>query len=149
MRFHLVDRIEAYEASRSVRARKLTSQSEAYWQVRGGELMMPPPLVLESLCQAGAWLVVLSTAGRKRAALAAVGSVEFYRPVEPAQSLLLEATVDVMSDEMAVLSGRVTVDDRLVLRADDIMCVLVDAAILDDPEDVDRIARRLTGRDGT
>jgi 3-hydroxyacyl-[acyl-carrier-protein] dehydratase len=31
MRFHLIDRVDAYEPSRSVRARKLTSHSEDYW----------------------------------------------------------------------------------------------------------------------
>ena len=32
-----------------------------------------------------------------------------------------------MSDEVAVVSGRVTVDGRAVLEAKDIMCALIDA----------------------
>ena len=32
MRFHLIDRVDAYEPGQSVRARKLTSKSETLWE---------------------------------------------------------------------------------------------------------------------
>ena len=145
--FQLVDRIEAYQASRSVRAWKRTSGQKVSWQADGDQSAMPANLVLESLCQACGWLVVLSTDGTKRAALASVATVEFHDTVRLADPLLLEATVTTMSDEMAVMSGRVTQAGRLILVADDIMCVLIDAEILDDPLDVDRVARHLTRSD--
>jgi hypothetical protein len=49
-----------------------------------------------------------------------------------------------MTGERAVLSGRVTVDGRLVLEATDIMCSLMDAATLEDLDDTARMRRLLT-----
>ena len=144
MRFHLIDKIESYEPSHSVRARKLTSYSEEYWEDSGDGLFMPPPFVLEALCQAGTWLVMISTERRKRAALLSVGSVDFLGPVRPGDAVILEGTVESMSDDVAVISGRATVDDRTVLEARDIMCALIDADTLADLDDTERLQTMLT-----
>jgi 3-hydroxyacyl-[acyl-carrier-protein] dehydratase len=148
MRFHLIDRVDAWEPFRSVRARKLTSHSEEYWDTSADGPIMPPPLVLEALCQAGTWLVMLSTELRKRAALLSVGSVDFLGDVRPGDVLELEGSVDSMGDEVAVVSGRVVVGGQSVLEAKDIMCVLIDAGDLEDVEDTRRMLKLLT-RTGT
>ena len=44
MRFHLIDRVDAYEPGQSVRGRKLTSHSEEYWEDSADGPVMPPPL---------------------------------------------------------------------------------------------------------
>src|SRR6202012_445980 len=75
MRFHLVDRILECEPGQSVRARKVCSLYEEFWEGEGDDLRMPPPLVLEAFCQAGTWLVMITTDRRKRAALLSIGSV--------------------------------------------------------------------------
>jgi len=62
MRFHLIDRVDSYEPARSVRARKLTSYSEDYWEDEEGGPVMPRPFLLEAFCQAGTWLIIASTA---------------------------------------------------------------------------------------
>lgn len=147
VRFYLVDRVDAYEPARTVRARKLTSRAEEYWEAGddgavNGEIM-PPPLVLEALCQAGAWLVILSTECRKRAALLSVGEVRFLEDVRPGDVLLLEGNVDSIGDEVAVLSGRVTVDGRTVLEADEIMCALIETGELTDPAELERLRRQI------
>lgn len=144
MRFHLIDRVDSYEPGRSVRGRKLTSQSEEYWEESEAGPAMPPPLVLEALCQAGTWLIISSTECRKRAALLSVGSVAFLADVHPGDVLQLEGTVDSMSEETAVISGRVTVDGRPVLEASDIMCTLIDAGDLEDLESTGRMQQLLT-----
>jgi 3-hydroxyacyl-[acyl-carrier-protein] dehydratase len=144
MRFHLIDRIESFETGRSVRASKLTSWSEEYWEDAADGAVMPPVLVLEALCQAGSWLIVLSTDGRKRAALASIGSSSFEGPVRPGDVLRLDGKVDSMTDEAAVLSGSVSVDGRVVLRATEIMCVLIDAGRLAGPEETLRMSDQLT-----
>ena len=144
MRFHLIDRIDAYEPARSVRARKLTSWSENYWDSSDPDPLMPPPLVLEALLQAGTWLIVLSTSGRKRAALAAIGSVAFIGDVRPGDVLAVEGQVETMTEEAAVLSGIVTVDGREVLRAREVMCVLLDAGDLEADQATQQMAALLT-----
>jgi 3-hydroxyacyl-[acyl-carrier-protein] dehydratase len=144
VRFHLIDRVVSYEPAQSVRARKLTSRFEEYWDDSGGTPVMPPPLVLEAFCQAGTWLIMITTERRKRAALLSIGSVEFLGPVEPGDVLDLEGSMDSMGDETAVLSGRVTVDGRVVLEARDVMCALIDGSDLEDLEDTARMQRVLT-----
>lgn len=144
MRFHLIDRVVEWEPGKSVRGRKLTSRSEEFWEDDGDELRMPPPLVLEALCQAGTWLVMISTDRRKRAALLSIGSVDFLGDVRPGDVLDLEGTVESMNDEVAVVSGRVTVEGRPVLEAGDIMCALIDAGDLADLDDTERLQTMLT-----
>jgi 3-hydroxyacyl-[acyl-carrier-protein] dehydratase len=140
----LIDRVDAYEPARSVRARKLTSRSEEYWEESPRGPIMPPPFVLEALCQAGTWLVMITTERSKRAALLSIGSVSFVGDVSPGDVLIMEGTVDSMGDEVAVVSGRVTVDGRTVLEATDIMCALIKADTLEDLEETERMQRLLT-----
>jgi 3-hydroxyacyl-[acyl-carrier-protein] dehydratase len=144
LRFHLIDKVEACEPGRSVRGLKLTSLSEDYWESGDDGLRMPYPFVLEALCQAGTWLVMISTDRRKRAALLSIGSVDFLDAVVPGDVLVLDGSIDSMSDEVAVISGRVTVDGRPVLEAKEIMCALIDADTLADLDDTARLQKMLT-----
>ena len=105
---------------------------------------MPAPLVLEALCQAGTWLIMLSTDRRKRAALLQIGSVRFSGDVRAGDVLILDGVVESMNDEMAVLSGSAAVDGTPVMQATDIMCALIDADDLEDPDDSERMLRMLT-----
>jgi 3-hydroxyacyl-[acyl-carrier-protein] dehydratase len=144
VRFHLIDKIEACEPGQSVRGLKLTSLSEDYWEESGDGLKMPDPFVLEALCQAGTWLVMITTDRRKRAALLSIASVEFLGSVSPGDVLQLDGSIDSLSDEVAVISGRVTVDGRPVLEATEIMCALIDADDLADLDDTLRLQNMLT-----
>lgn len=137
MRFHLVDRIEELTPRKSVRAVKATSLAEPYWQ--GEPPVMPPSLVLESICQAGTWLIMGSTDLAQRAALLQVGDFWTHGMVRPGQRLQLTGTVVTWTDEIAVLEGRAHADGELVLEASDIMCSLMDAETLQDRE----MSRRL------
>ena len=144
MRFHLVDRIDHVEPWRAVRARKLTSRSEDHWVEGPDGAVMPPHLVLEALCQAGTWLMVISSGRRRRAALLSVEEVTFPGAVRPGDVVDLEGWVDSAADRTAVLSGRAAVDGRTVLEARHVMCALVDADDLAAPDDTERMARLLT-----
>jgi len=144
VRFHLIDRVDAYEPGQSVRARKLTSKSETLWEDTPSGPVMAPPLVLEALCQAGTWLVMITTERKKRAALLSIGDVSFVAEVVPGDILIMEGAVESMGDEVAVVSGKVTVDGKTVLEASDIMCALIDAGDLADLEDTRRLQEMLT-----
>lgn len=144
MRFHLIDRIDEWEPAQRVLGRKVTSRSEEHWIEGPDGPVMPPPLVLEALCQAGTWLIMASTGQRKRAALLQIASVRFTGDVRPGDVVELEGTVASMSDEMAVLSGVARVDGKSVLEASDIMCALIAADDLEDAEASGRMLRQLT-----
>jgi 3-hydroxyacyl-[acyl-carrier-protein] dehydratase len=139
LRFHLVDRVLEWEPAKSVRARKVCSLGEEFWVGADDELVMPPPLVLESFCQAGTWLVMLTTETRKRAALLSIGSVEFIADVRPGDVLELLGHVESMNDEVAVLSGTASVDGTIVMEAKDVMCALLDVETLASREDTKRL----------
>ena len=143
MRFHLIDRVEECQPGVSVRARKVTSYSEEYWEEEGGELRMPPPFVLEAFCQAGTWLIMITTERRKRAALLQVGSVTWHRDVRPGEVLVMEGAMSSFGEETAVLSGTVTVDGETVLECEDVMCALIDGSDLADLEDTERLQKML------
>jgi 3-hydroxyacyl-[acyl-carrier-protein] dehydratase len=145
VRFHLIDRIDAYEPRESVTARKVTSYSEEYWEDGpDGEPRMPPPFVLEAFCQAGTWLIMISTERAKRAALLQVGSVAWHRDVRPGDVLVLDGRIASFGDESAVLGGTVSVDGETVLECEDVMCALIDAGDLADLDDTLRLQRMLT-----
>jgi 3-hydroxyacyl-[acyl-carrier-protein] dehydratase len=143
MRFHLIDRVEELEPGKSVRARKVTSFSEEYWEEADGELRMPPPFVLEAFCQAGTWLIMITTDRRKRAALLQVGSVTWGRDIRPGEVLVMEGTMSSFGEETAVLSGTVKVDGDTVLECEDVMCALIDGSDLADLEDTERLQKML------
>ena len=144
MRFHLIDRVDEWEPAKSVRARKVTSLSEDYWEDEDGNLRMPPPFVFEALCQAGTWLIMITTDRRKRAALLSVGSVTWHRDVRPGDVMILEGECPSFGEDTAVVSGRVTVDGETVLEAEDVMCALIDADTLADLDDTERLQKMLT-----
>jgi len=144
VRFHLIDRVDAWEPAKSVRARKVTSYSEDYWEEVDGELRMPPPFVLEAFCQAGTWLIMITTERRKRAALLQVGSVTWHRDIRPGDVLVMEGETSSFGEETAVLSGRVTVDGETVLECEDVMCALIDAEDLADLDTTERLQKMLT-----
>jgi 3-hydroxyacyl-[acyl-carrier-protein] dehydratase len=145
LRFHLIDRIDAYEPRDSVTARKVTSSSEEYWEEGlDGALRMPPPFVLEAFCQAGTWLIMISTDRAKRAALLQVGSVTWHRDVRPGEVLVLDGKIASFGEESAVLGGTVSVDGETVLECEDVMCALIDAADLADLDDTLRLQKMLT-----
>jgi 3-hydroxyacyl-[acyl-carrier-protein] dehydratase len=148
MRFHLIDRVEEWEPARSVRARKLTSYSEDYWEAVDGRPVMPPPFLFEALCQAGTWLIINTTQRRQRPALLSVDSVRWFGEVSPGAVLEMVGRIDSLGDESAVLSGRVTADGQTVLEADSIKCALIDAVDLADPDETERLQTILNRTQG-
>jgi 3-hydroxyacyl-[acyl-carrier-protein] dehydratase len=145
VRFHLIDRVDSFEESKSVRARKVTSRSEEYWEAgEDGRLTMPPPFVLEALCQAATWLIMISTERAKRAALLSIGSVDWHADVGPGEILEMVGEVSSFGAETAVVSGHVSVNGVKVLEAQDIMCALIDADTLADLDDTKRLQHMLT-----
>lgn len=145
MRFHLIDRIESWEAWRRVSARKVTSVHEDFWQQTADGPVLPFGLALEALCQAGTWLIMLSSDHAQRAALLTVGEARLQRDVRPGDVLCMDVTLTSASTEAAVIDGTVAVNGQTVLEATDVMCALIGAAELDDPEETARMARQMTG----
>jgi 3-hydroxyacyl-[acyl-carrier-protein] dehydratase len=100
MRFHLIDRIDSWDAERQITARKVTAAAEDYWSPdRTGSLLMPPELVLEAVCQAATWLIMLGSGFRLRAVLLSVDEIGCTRDVVPGDVLAVTATVASLTDD--------------------------------------------------
>ncbi|MEU6105000.1 3-hydroxylacyl-ACP dehydratase [Streptomyces flaveolus] len=145
MRFHLIDRIETLAPGEHITARKVTATDETYWQPTGQGPALPFGLALEALCQAATWLIMISTDHRLRAALLAVGEATQHRAVAPGDVLHMEATIESMTEEAAILDGTVSAGGETVLSAQGILCALIDAERLDDPAATRRMAHQLQG----
>src|SRR5262249_2302498 len=124
--------------------------AERIWDASDGGPVMSRALMLEALCQAGTWLVMLSTGCRQRAVLLSLGEVMYHADTRPGDVLLVAGRVVSRADDAAVLDGSVLVagrgtePGRPVLTATGVMCALIDAGRLDDPAATRRMAAQLT-----
>ena len=83
-------------AARSGRARSRRS-ARTTGRTPDGGLRMPPPFVLEAFCQAGTWLIMITTERRQARRAAPVGSVDCIGDVRPG---------DVLSSRARRVDGR-------------------------------------------
>jgi 3-hydroxyacyl-[acyl-carrier-protein] dehydratase len=133
MSFILVDEIVDFKPGVSITAAKDTAGLENYYvnHVLHGTIV-PPTLVAEAVAQAAGWLITASLDFKKRGLLIDLGMLEFTGLVFPFDQLLLEAELISLRDDAAMLTGRASVDGKLVGKVDSGMCILVDADGLDD-----------------
>ncbi len=119
--FLLVDRILEVQDNKRVVGIKNVTINEPFFQGHfPGNPVMPGVLIIESLAQAGA---VLLLAGREEdmtnryVYLAGVDDVRFRRPVVPGDQLRLELDVLSLRSRACKMVGTATVDGELAARA--------------------------------
>ena len=87
MKFRMVDRIIDYERCKSIAATKTVSFEEYRLKSAFGDRpCLPECLVLESLFQSVAWLIMLSSDFAKMGLLVGAQEVRFVEPVRPGQT---------------------------------------------------------------
>lgn len=124
MRFSLIDRIVELQPGHRIAAVKALTMAEEYLADHFPRFpVMPGVLMLESMTQAGAWLVRASEDfAHSMVILGEAGNVKYGQFVEPGQTLTVTAEI-VGQDEhetrlkaMGKVDGQMTVSARLVLR---------------------------------
>lgn len=126
MRFILVDRIDEVRPAEYARGVLLAGPS------------MPATLVMEGIAQLGAWLLMASTDFSKRPVLGGIREVVVHRQVPPGSAVTLEAWVDEVSDEAAVMHGVARAGADPVVEVRDLLSAFIPADRLEPVEQTRR-----------
>ena len=119
MRFTLIDRITELTPGQSLTAVKNLTMSEDYLQDHFPLFpIMPGVLMVESLYQAGAWLVRCSEDfAHSMVLLSEAKNVKFNDFIEPGQTLVVHTRIQKQDDQRTWLQGEGSVDQRVAVKA--------------------------------
>jgi 3-hydroxyacyl-[acyl-carrier-protein] dehydratase len=119
MRFNLVDRIVDVEPGRTIRAFKNLTLGEEYLADHFPTFpVMPGVLMLQSLVEAGAWLLRVSEDFRHSViVLREARNVKFGSFIEPGRRLDITAELVEQDGPLATLKGKGEVDDSVTVTA--------------------------------
>ena len=117
--FQMVDRIEALDlGARTIAiACTLPQESPIFEGHFPGYPIMPGVLMIETIAQAGGWLVMAGQRFRQMAFLAKVSEAKMRSFLSPGQAIRVEATQDHDGSGYAVVSGRILSAGKLVCEA--------------------------------
>lgn len=119
MRFNLVDRILEVEAGKRIRVVKNLTLGEEYLADHFPTFpVMPGVLMLQTLVEAGAWLLRITEDFRHSViALREVKNVKYGNFLAPGKSLLATAELIEAGDDWAVFKGKGEVDGNATVSA--------------------------------
>jgi 3-hydroxyacyl-[acyl-carrier-protein] dehydratase len=119
MRFHLVDRIVTVEPSRTLRAVKNLTLAEEYLADHFPTFpVMPGVLMLQTLVEAGAWLLRLTEDFRHSViVLREAKGVKYGNFMEPGKQLLITVELAERTDDTATLKGKGEVEGNTAVSA--------------------------------
>jgi 3-hydroxyacyl-[acyl-carrier-protein] dehydratase len=119
MRFNLVDRIVEVQPGRSLRAVKNLTLGEEYLADHFPSFpVMPGVLMLQTLVEAGAWLLRLTDDFRHSViVLREAKNVKYGSFVEPGKQLLISVELTEENEQTAALKGKGEVEGSTVVSA--------------------------------
>lgn len=126
--FVFIDRVLDLDPGKTVTALKNVNINESYFPGHfPGKPIMPGVLILESMAQAGAFLVLhnLDNPKEKGMLFTAIDKSKFRKPVVPGDQLIIKMELLKFRLGTAKIKGEVFVDDKLVTQAT-LMATLVD-----------------------
>jgi 3-hydroxyacyl-[acyl-carrier-protein] dehydratase len=119
MRWIWIDRFLEFESGKSAKAVKNLSLAEDYFADHfPGYPVMPAPLILEGLAQAGGILVGEANDFREKVVLAKVPKAVFHREMLAGEQLVYDVEVQHLRPEGAAVAGRVTVGGEVTAEAE-------------------------------
>ena len=117
--FQMIDRIaELYLDARTIAVEcTLPEESPIFEGHFPGYPIMPGVLMIETIAQAGGWLVMAGLRFRQMAFLAKVSEAKMRSFLAPGQAIRVEATQDHDGSGYAVVSGRIKSGGKLISEA--------------------------------
>jgi len=117
--FPLVDVVLEHDPGRRVKAVKNVSINEEYFQGHfPGQPLMPGVLMIETMAQVAALLLMQDGAGVRRAWLRGVDNAKFRARVVPGDRLMVEVTAGPRRGALARVSAVATIDGNVAAEAD-------------------------------
>ena len=127
--FLFVDEVVELTSDRIVATKQAEPDADYFKGHYPGNPMMPGVLICESVCQAGAILMMHrvgdAAAHRVVPVLTRIKEAKFKHIIRPGQTLVLEVVFDEELGGAYYMTGRVTVAGRMVLRVS-FVCMLTD-----------------------
>ena len=117
--FQMIDRIVALDLGAGTIAADCTlpDESPIFEGHFPGYPIMPGVLMIETIAQAGGWLVMAGLRFRQMAFLAKVSEAKMRSFLSPGQAIRVEATQDHDGSGYAVVSGRIKSGGKLISEA--------------------------------
>lgn len=115
--FLLVDRITEFEPDqRIVGIKNISSNERSLSNAPGQRPSMPPTLLTEAVAQVGAILILSKDENREKLIFfMGIERVRYRHPVYPGDVVQIEAIVKRLRSRMGLLSGKATVNGKVVL----------------------------------
>ena len=126
--FVFIDRVTHLDPGKTVTALKNVNINESYFPGHfPGKPIMPGVLILESMAQAGAFLVLHNLEDPQKSGMlfTAIEKSKFRQPVVPGDQLIIKMELLKFRLGTAKIKGQAFVDDNLVTEAT-LMATLVD-----------------------
>ncbi len=118
MRWDLIEKFEVLKKGRYTRALKSYSGKEDFFRENfPGRPLVPEPLFVEMIAQAGGVLYGLGFDFEKEVILAKIESAKFFKPVPPPCHFVIEATIEEEREDAAWIKGLVRSNGQIVAEA--------------------------------
>lgn len=115
MRWIWIDKFVEFESGKRAVSIKNVSMAEEHLHDHfPGYPVMPATLLIEAMAQTSGILVGEVRDFKEKVILAKVNKAVFYAEARPGDQLRLEATIDNLAAEAAIISGRITCGDNLI-----------------------------------
>ncbi|OIO37069.1 MAG: hypothetical protein AUJ72_05305 [Candidatus Omnitrophica bacterium CG1_02_46_14] len=127
MRWDLIEKFEVLKKGEVASAVKSFTGFEDFFSENfPGNPLVPEPLFIEMIAQAGGVLFGLGLDFKKEVILAKILEANFFQSVKPPCQFLIEARVDDEREEGAWISGTVKLGEKIVAEAS-ILLVTIDS----------------------
>jgi 3-hydroxyacyl-[acyl-carrier-protein] dehydratase len=142
MKFRMIDQILGWEKDRKIRGVKAVSFEEYSMKSPLGTASMgererlPESLVLESVCQLGNWLVVLSSDFTQMAQMIGIDRAEFISGLGPGERMDVEVQARQLGQDMIRIDGAGQAGTRWIVRVSGMEMKRVPLDELQDPDDL-------------
>lgn len=146
MRFHLIDKLISFTEWGEASAIKNVTYGNP--EFIDDSHHMDETLLLESMFQCAAWLIVLSSDQKLRPTIVTAEGYQIYEHASPGEQLIINVTIEDHNVEYATIRGEVYKKDKVCATLKNAILKLVDTSGLEDPEMTRRYIKYLTQKRG-